>query len=51
MEQCPKCRKMTAEINYYTEELICYNTHCLEDEKERQRIFDLYRVGFPEDKD
>lgn len=28
MEICPKCKKMTAERNHYTKELICYNRFC-----------------------
>jgi hypothetical protein len=28
MEQCPKCGRMTAEINHYTKEPICYDRRC-----------------------
>ncbi len=28
MELCPKCRRMTAERNHYTKEIICYNRFC-----------------------
>lgn len=28
MEQCPKCKRMSAERNHYTGELICYNRAC-----------------------
>jgi len=28
MDLCPKCNRMTAERNHYTQELICYNRFC-----------------------
>ena len=28
MELCAKCKKMTAERNHYTREVICYNRYC-----------------------
>jgi len=33
MKECPKCGKMTAEINHYTGKLICYNRECNYKEK------------------
>ncbi len=58
MELCPKCNRMTAERNHYTEELICYNRFCgIETVKEvkshrkkKKKIFFIspVRVATPE---
>ena len=40
MELCPKCKRLSAEINHYTGLLICYNLSCLYKEEEKVRPFD-----------
>jgi len=42
MELCPKCKKMTAERNNYTKELICYNRFCEQQTMESKK----YQAAF-----
>ncbi len=34
MELCQKCKKMSAEKNHYTGEIICYNRFCDQEAKD-----------------
>ncbi len=36
MELCRKCKRMTAEKNHYTGEIVCYNRFCDEEAKQTQ---------------
>ena len=38
MELCPKCKRMTAERNHYTKQIICYNKNCEQQGMELGRI-------------
>lgn len=46
MEQCPKCKHMSAERNHYTKLLICYNRNCDYKEKKIKNIchFDILNL-------
>jgi hypothetical protein len=44
MEYCPRCKKMTAQRDLYTKEVICYNSNCYEGVKPTKHALNLEKT-------